>query len=104
MIHAETKDDSLTVDISGRLCDLVDEASTAAAYVVRHMAQAMELPGANTEQERRRAALAILAAAIEEDLFGSGEAQPEPEQKPGESPVVKLLHKLAQALGVQLPS
>ena len=62
----------------------------------------MELPGAIGDQERRRAALAILTAAIEEELFGTGEAQPEP--KPGESPAVKLLRELAQALGVQLPS
>lgn len=104
MIRTESKDDSLTVDISGRLYDLVDEASAAAAYVVRHMAQAMEPPGANTEQERRRVALAILTAMIEEDLFGSGEAKPEPEQKSGESPAAKLLRDLAQALGVKLPS
>lgn len=104
MIHTETNGDGLTLEVSGKLGDLIDEASTAAADVVRHMARAMELPGAIGDQERRRAALAILTAAIEEDLFGSGEAQPEPEQKPDESPAAKLLHELARALGVQLPS
>lgn len=104
MIHTETQGDNLSMSINGRLGDLIDEASTAAAYVVCHMAQCMELPGAIGDQERKRAALAILTAAIKEDLFGSGEAQPEPEQKPDESPAAKLLRDLAQALGVQLPS
>lgn len=45
MIHTETNGDDLSLEIRGRLGDVIAEASAAAAQVVRHMTQCMELPG-----------------------------------------------------------